>query len=137
MGALARHQRESLRFDGVLAKYAAAFPKNARFFSYSATCLRKRSTSARSAPRGGSKSVPFAAAILDSVVNFLRRPGMTTPSLTDPKAGGWMCLLSRGNLRELERIWGCHEGESTWTSSVGVSCSHADGVSGSRVDAVE
>ena len=47
--ALRVHQRKPFCFGGFEAKYAAALPKNARSSSCSATCLRNRTNSARSA----------------------------------------------------------------------------------------
>ena len=47
--ALGGHQRKSFCFGGFEAKYAAAFPKNARSLSCSATWRRKRNSSVRSA----------------------------------------------------------------------------------------
>ncbi len=62
--ALCGHQLEPVYFGWLAAKYAEAFFRNAMSFSCSATCLRRRASSVRSAAVNGTSS--RAAAGLDA-----------------------------------------------------------------------
>src|SRR5260370_22003976 len=59
--ALCGHQLEPVYFGWLAAKYAEAFFRNAMSFSCSATCLRRRASSVRSAGVNGSSLLAAAA----------------------------------------------------------------------------